>query len=68
MNKKVFMIEEDRDYHNRKRQRRDQEVGKAKLEMWVKWQKQRARLEMMEAALASKLAEQKSNASWFIIY
>ena len=62
MNKKVFMVEEDREYHNRKRQRRDQEVGKAKMDLWVKWQKQRARLEMMEAALASKLAEQKPNA------
>jgi len=27
--------------------------------LWVKWQKQRARLEMMEAAMASKVAEQK---------
>ena len=62
MNKKVFMVEEDREYHTRKRQRRDQEVGKAKMDLWVKWQKQRARLEMVEAAMASKLAEQKPNA------
>ena len=62
MNKKVFMVEEDREYQNRKRQRRDQEVGKAKMDLWVKWQKQRARLEMVEAALASKLAEEKPSA------
>jgi hypothetical protein len=63
MNKKVFMVEEDREYHNRKLLRRDQEVGKAKLDLWVKWQKQRARLEMMEAALASKVVEQKPHSA-----
>ena len=50
LNKTVFMVEDDRHYRLKKRQRRDDEIGKAKMDLWAKWQKQRARLEMMEAA------------------
>ena len=49
MNKTVFMIEEDREYQRKKHLIRDNAIGKAKMDLWARWQKQRARLEAVEA-------------------
>ena len=39
MNKTVFMVEEDREYQRKKHLIRDNAIGKAKMDMWARWQK-----------------------------